>query len=123
MTAWMDDAACKGMTDLFFPARGESTEPAKQICAACPVLDDCRTYILANDSWNGLQMSGVWGGMSGWERRRRDPVVRPLLRLWCVVCNKRFESASSVTLYCSKACRHVAIRRRRRLRIGEREAS
>lgn len=35
--AWMADAACKGLTALFFPERGEDCAAAKAVCAGCPV--------------------------------------------------------------------------------------
>jgi WhiB family redox-sensing transcriptional regulator len=62
---WVEHAACKG-TDLddWFPVRGGSLTALRAICAACPVIDRCRTYALAHPS-----LIGVWGGTS--ERQRR----------------------------------------------------
>ena len=37
--AWHADAVCRGQADLFFPARGQATEPAKAICAGCPARE------------------------------------------------------------------------------------
>lgn len=51
--------------ELFFPTRGDDTEPAKKICRGCPVVADCRDYALGI-AW----LKGVWGGLS--ERERRD---------------------------------------------------
>lgn len=66
--AWRDDAACGGVESrLFFPG-GEDESlvgEAKAVCAVCPVVDDCLQYALATN-----QSEGVWGGMSGAERRR-----------------------------------------------------
>lgn len=56
-------------TDLFFPAPGRSAEPAKRICADCPVVQRCAEWALAD---HGLD--GVLGGMTAAERdqqRRR----------------------------------------------------
>lgn len=62
---WHERAACKGLTDLMYSERGESTREAKAVCASCPVRRQCRESALErNEQW------GVWGGMSGKERRR-----------------------------------------------------
>lgn len=42
---------------------------AKQICATCPVLRECRDYALTNN-----EPHGVWGGLSLMERRERSRV-------------------------------------------------
>ncbi len=61
---WRKHAACKGLTALMYPQRGEDVEPAKAVCRSCPVLADCREEALAKpEPW------GVLGGMSGNERK------------------------------------------------------
>ena len=74
---WKLDAACFGYdTRLFFPERGESVQQAKQICAGCPVRLDCLEYAMAIPN-----CSGIWGGMSGRERRelrRNQRANRPI---------------------------------------------
>jgi hypothetical protein len=68
-SAWRDSATCRGTDpDLFFPERGESADPARQICALCPVRQPCLVYALDNRITHG-----VWGGLA--ERERR--VLRP----------------------------------------------
>lgn len=63
---WRDRANCLGVdTDLFFPARGESTREAKAVCAGCVVRDDCLEFALTN-----AERFGIWGGHSERERRR-----------------------------------------------------
>lgn len=63
---WKADGACVYEDlDMFFPPRGASCEPAKAICADCPVLEQCREYAL---SCSGA-LIGVWGGMSHKQRR------------------------------------------------------
>lgn len=67
---WMHDAACRephpGVS--FYPDRGESTEPAKAICARCLVRDDCLAYALETEvAWSTW---GIWGGESAAGRRR-----------------------------------------------------
>lgn len=63
---WTRDAVC-AQTDpeAFFPEKGDSTRPAKRICAACPVRAECLAYALDHD-----ERFGVWGGLSAVERRR-----------------------------------------------------
>src|SRR5206468_2765208 len=62
---WRELAACRG-TDLevFFPGRGESAEPARQVCAGCPVRQACLDYAITNRITHG-----IWGGLTERERR------------------------------------------------------
>jgi WhiB family transcriptional regulator, redox-sensing transcriptional regulator len=62
---WRDQAACRGADlGLFFPERGESAEPARQICARCPAREPCLDYAVSNRI-----VHGIWGGLSERERR------------------------------------------------------
>jgi WhiB family redox-sensing transcriptional regulator len=62
---WRELAACRGADlNLFFPGRGESAEPARRICARCPVRGPCLDYAVSNRLTHG-----VWGGLSERERR------------------------------------------------------
>lgn len=45
--------------EIFFPEKGASAVPAKQICEQCPVRDECLAYAVKTD-----QAFGVWGGLS-----------------------------------------------------------
>lgn len=68
---WAERAACKGKTHLFYPERGDtkSYRLAVQICATCPVFDDCRQHIDEND-----ERFGIWAGTNGVRRRiERNP--------------------------------------------------
>lgn len=62
-TGWMDHAACKGHTDLFFPATGSGNptagyiEQARAICAGCTVQAECADYAQLIDARHG-----VWAG-------------------------------------------------------------
>lgn len=71
---WRNDAACSGAdADLFFPI-GEDDEAAaaaKDVCAQCPVREACLGYALTTN-----QTEGVWGGMTGPERRRLRRRIR-----------------------------------------------
>lgn len=63
---WQNRAACRGVdTNAFFPATEEEAEPAKAICAVCPVLEACLEHALAD-----REREGVWGGATERERRR-----------------------------------------------------
>lgn len=69
---WRRRAACTGLGELFFaptfdeaPARAWSPEPAKAVCARCPVAGDCRALVTRT-----RQTHGVWGGLDEVELRR-----------------------------------------------------
>ena len=62
---WRDEAACRGADlALFFPGRGESAGPARQICASCPVRRPCLDYAISQGITNG-----IWGGLADRDRR------------------------------------------------------
>jgi WhiB family redox-sensing transcriptional regulator len=64
--SWSTRAKCRGVDpDLFFPERGESTDPAKAVCMACPVQGPCLEHALTQP-----EKFGIWGGLSERERRR-----------------------------------------------------
>ena len=65
---WRELAACRG-TDLevFFPGRGETAGPARQVCAACPVRQPCLDYAITNRI-----VHGIWGGLTERQRRRSE---------------------------------------------------
>ena len=65
---WRYDAACVGHGRTMFPERGESAAPAKALCAACPVLDECRTW---GDAHEPLPLHGLLAGETVRERSRR----------------------------------------------------
>jgi WhiB family redox-sensing transcriptional regulator len=65
LAAWRDEAACRGAElEVFFPDRGGSAEPARQICARCPVRQPCLDYAISRGITNG-----IWGGLADRERR------------------------------------------------------
>ncbi len=66
---WMDAAACKGLTHLFFPppaerpqARERREAMATGVCRSCIVNATCRDFARANHEY------GFWGGESEDER-------------------------------------------------------
>lgn len=61
LEAWVKDAACSpDNAHRFFPSHGQHSKPAKDICAACPVITQCRNYAINSPDI----LYGVWGGMS-----------------------------------------------------------
>lgn len=66
---WMNAAACKGLTHLFFPppaerpqARDRREATAKAVCGSCAVNVRCREFARTNHEY------GFWGGESEDER-------------------------------------------------------
>jgi WhiB family redox-sensing transcriptional regulator len=65
LAGWRYQAACRGADlSVFFPGRGESAEPARQICAGCPVRQSCLDYALSHGITHG-----IWGGLTERDRR------------------------------------------------------
>lgn len=68
---WQFEGLCRTTSpEVFFhpegergPARRRRDERAKEVCASCPVLEQCRTHALAL-----REPYGVWGGMTEEER-------------------------------------------------------
>lgn len=66
---WMDAAACKGLTHLFFPSPAERPQArerreatARQVCATCSVRSTCQSFARDHHEY------GFWGGESEDER-------------------------------------------------------
>lgn len=69
--AWMQSAACRGLSHLFFPdaaerpqARERREARAREICHGCPVLSTCREFARDQHEY------GFWGGESEDERHQ-----------------------------------------------------
>jgi WhiB family redox-sensing transcriptional regulator len=63
---WFEHALCSQTdSESFYPNPGESTRPARKVCASCPVATQCLAYALAND-----ERHGVWAGTTPDERAR-----------------------------------------------------
>ncbi len=43
--------------EVFYPGRGETAGPARQVCARCPVCQQCLEFAVSNRI-----VSGIWGG-------------------------------------------------------------
>lgn len=66
---WMSEAACKGLTHVFFPspaerpqARDRREATATAVCASCTVRQTCRDFARTHHEY------GFWGGESEDER-------------------------------------------------------
>ena len=66
---WMERAACKGLSHLFFPisaerpqARERREATARAVCAACAVTVPCRQFARSHHEY------GFWGGESEEQR-------------------------------------------------------
>lgn len=71
-TSWQTRGTCRSHSpDEFFllayQAARHDVKAAKQICRGCPVLNECRTWALANP---GATADGIWGGLTPPERDR-----------------------------------------------------
>lgn len=54
----MEQAACRGKgPDIFFPERGESQRPGKEVCMSCTVTRECSEYQQRTNSNHGM-----WAG-------------------------------------------------------------
>lgn len=86
--AWHSQAACRGLTHLFFPEPGANHYDilrAKALCQSCPVLNLCQQQI----DELGTKEPGIWAGQTvrererarGWERASERRRVVPLIQL------------------------------------------
>lgn len=64
--SWMLDAPCNGKIELFFPERGQPTEPAKKICRSCEYQEECYEYAMTPVA----EKFGIWAATSERERRK-----------------------------------------------------
>lgn len=73
----MGQAACRSYdTEMFFPLKGaaigetqDKIDEAKAVCFACPVLEECRDWILETCS-RYEDDYGIFGGMTPEDRHR-----------------------------------------------------
>lgn len=52
--------------DLWF----DDADAARRVCAHCPVRNDCLGYAMDVETETGIQLIGVWGGLSPIQRKR-----------------------------------------------------
>ena len=71
---WKVDGACRWVDpELFYPASDAEAEPAKAVCGACAVQQRCLDF-----AFEAREYEGVWGGLTGSERRARQRRERVL---------------------------------------------
>jgi len=65
---WQSKAACRDAPDpdIFFPAKGDHGDQAKEVCAACPVAAPCLDFALKIN--RGAHDFGIYGGTTPGER-------------------------------------------------------
>lgn len=102
MTAWIDEAACRGMDrEAFFPPGTLLTATAQEAlatCGRCPVRAECLAYAVDTGS------SGIWGGKllrTHSSQARATPIVTR-----CARCGRGIATSRASQRYCSDACRH-----------------
>jgi len=66
---WMNDAACRGLSDVFFPSPAERPQArerresmAREVCNSCEVLTACKDFARNHHEY------GFWGGESEEQR-------------------------------------------------------
>lgn len=72
-TGWTSRALCSRFPDINFipdPFLGETSAPAKAVCAHCSVVDQCRAFRVENPQL------GVWGGENEVDYLVRRGVLR-----------------------------------------------
>ncbi len=62
--AWHTRAACRGHGPHDFYVTSSRTEPVRELCARCPVRNDCLA-----DALERGDRHGIWGGLDANERR------------------------------------------------------
>jgi hypothetical protein len=73
--AWMDNALCaQADPDEWTTGTGSQVAP-KRICQDCPVRHQCEAHATALHAYDGLAMTGVWGGRS---RKQREDQRRQM---------------------------------------------
>ena len=61
---WRSEALCaQADPEVFYPVDESWSEPAKRVCAGCPVAAQCLAYALIAG-----EPHGVWGGLTTDER-------------------------------------------------------
>lgn len=63
---WTRQAACRGLTTLFFSDSAADQRQARAVCATCPVFDQCAQAVEDEP----VRAGGVWAGKSQRQRRR-----------------------------------------------------
>ena len=73
---WRTQARCRGDAELMYDT--EAVEEARAVCLKCPVLAECREWIMADEK--GAALGSRWGvtaALTPKERRRLDQYGEP----------------------------------------------
>ncbi len=69
---WRRRAACLGVGNShFFLERGQSAEPAREMCRRCPVTDDCHQHSHLDF---GYAIHGIWADQKASEINRETRI-------------------------------------------------
>lgn len=72
---WTEFASCRSISgDMWFPELGEAWRDVRNVCLACPVLWQCRDWVMRTEL--GLSKSlrfGITGGLTPNERVDYEP--------------------------------------------------
>jgi WhiB family redox-sensing transcriptional regulator len=119
LAQWRDRAACAGQSVAMATHQtdGPAVSAAKAVCWGCPVLEECREWVLALPE--PLDPGGVCGGMTEARRsttRRAATANRPRVCSECRVRKTRADFATAPTSVSGLAseCKGCAARRKAR---------
>lgn len=115
--SWMEEAACAGKADIFFPETGDkgggNLNPARRICDECPVSAQCLAYGLELADPNKtvcIVSRGIWGGYSSDELRdmvnssRREMSDHECEHINCTATTPWNNRHTAPAHYCSIRC-------------------
>lgn len=114
---WQDHANCKDEPkEIFFPVNWPLSERALQLCAECPVRDECLAEA-QKDIWT----QGIWGGVYFGTRLAGNKVKRtaapvPSGSKKCAHCGTEFYATNNRQIHCSKRCNKLRAMRNQNVR-------
>lgn len=100
---------------IMFPARGEGSTKARQVCERCPVTEQCERANQGVELRHARDV-GVWFGTSG--NMRRDKPRAATCR-----CGAQFTPSALMRAYCSEECRAEARRIAQQRYMAQRRTS
>jgi len=68
---WRDGAICATIGgDWWYPEKGENTRIAREICAMCPVKQECLDHAMKHG-----ERQGIWGGVTAKGREQMRTAI------------------------------------------------